>query len=582
MISKYELKQQINPRLAPLAAAIGGVLVAGNLQATTITVTSLLDGTLAGQCTLRSALEAASSQEPVAACPAGSGDDLIVFASELSGDLQLTQGQLSVGEGVTIDGDERITVRGDGSSRVFQLSFTEAPVTFRNITIADGQVVGSGGGIHAAAKTLTLSNVKLVNNTSTYHGGGLFMFSTYGGSLTVENSLISSNTAEGLGSGGGIRFHQSTPAGEIPAEVTLRHNVFEDNKARNGAGVLLDSATSSEEPGYHLIENNVFRNNTAGSENDGLGSGGGLGLTTQLGIFSEVKGNRFEDNQAVNNAGGLFMSTSNAYLADNVFLGNQAGGCGGGGFFAGNNSSIAIVGSVFRDNAAADCGGALTFRGWQDAGAAVAIATSEISNNHADGEAGGGGAILADFGTDSLMIVSNSTISGNTTGYRGGGLKVDGAELTLRVGYSTFAYNHADDRGGGIDAFVPDCGLLNSLFAGNTTIEDGEQEYQELHTPGCLVRDSLVANLKYSDFEADGGVIADVDPMILPLADNGGSNGHTHALHPDSPAIDAGNAGLLVPPFDQRGHPFTRVFGEAVDLGAYEFRVDRIFGDRFE
>lgn len=584
MNTKYEIKQRINPRLAPLTAAIGGVLVAGNVQAATITVTTLVDGSVASECTLRSALEAASSQEPVDACPAGSGDDLIVFASQLSGDLQLSQGALSVGEGVTIDGDERITVRGDGSNRVFDVLYTEAPVTFSNITIADGQTSWEGGGIFAVAKTLTLANVNLVDNTSNSSGGGLYMISTNGGSLTVEYSLISSNKVEGFASGGGIRFYHFANFGEMPAEVTLRHNVFEDNEATSGAGFSLGSVTSSKEPGYHLIEDNVFRNNSAGTESPGGGSGGGMFLVAYSGIFSEVRGNRFENNQALyNNGGGLAMWASNAELADNVFIGNQAENCGGGARFTGDSSSIIIItGSVFRNNTAGDCGGALAFQGWEDEDAAVVITTSEFSNNQANGESGGGGAILADFGVDGGLIITNSTISGNTTLYRGGGVKVVGTETGLVVRYSTFAYNHADNRGGGIDAFVQNCQVANSLFADNTFIYEGEQEFQEVHIPGCPVRDSLIANFKYSEFEPDGGVILDEDPMIMPLADNGGNNGYTHALDPDSPAIDAGDTGTFFPPFDQRGEPFIRVFGEAVDIGAYELRPDRVFGDRFE
>ncbi len=58
------------------------------------------------------------------------------------------------------------------------------------------------------------------------------------------------------------------------------------------------------------------------------------------------------------------------------------------------------------------------------------------------------------------------------------------------------------------------------------------------------------------------------DPMLEPLADNGGFT-MTHALSAGSPAIDAGDnaAGLHT---DQRGQGFPRVNGAQADIGAYE------------
>ena len=77
-----------------------------------------------------------------------------------------------------------------------------------------------------------------------------------------------------------------------------------------------------------------------------------------------------------------------------------------------------------------------------------------------------------------------------------------------------------------------------------------------------------------------GTAAAPVDPLLGPLADNGGPT-LTHALMPGSPALDAGDPAAVagmngVPEFDQRGAPFTRVYdvdgvgGPRIDIGAYE------------
>ena len=62
------------------------------------------------------------------------------------------------------------------------------------------------------------------------------------------------------------------------------------------------------------------------------------------------------------------------------------------------------------------------------------------------------------------------------------------------------------------------------------------------------------------------GSLNNTDPMLGPLADNGGPT-WTVALLPGSPAIDAGDD-AAAPPTDQRGVP--RPFGAASDIGAYE------------
>ena len=64
-------------------------------------------------------------------------------------------------------------------------------------------------------------------------------------------------------------------------------------------------------------------------------------------------------------------------------------------------------------------------------------------------------------------------------------------------------------------------------------------------------------------------------PALLgPLADSGGAT-KTQLLLPGSPAIDGGDPALMAgvgdtPLYDQRGAPYTRVFGGRIDMGAVE------------
>ncbi len=86
-----------------------------------------------------------------------------------------------------------------------------------------------------------------------------------------------------------------------------------------------------------------------------------------------------------------------------------------------------------------------------------------------------------------------------------------------------------------------------------------------------------------SNFIQPGDQVGVINPMLGPLADNGGftlpdgSHILTHALLAGSPAINAGDlnaqAGVGdVPLYDERGEPFGRVYGGRIDIGAFEYQ----------
>jgi hypothetical protein len=79
---------------------------------------------------------------------------------------------------------------------------------------------------------------------------------------------------------------------------------------------------------------------------------------------------------------------------------------------------------------------------------------------------------------------------------------------------------------------------------------------------------SLVQSLCASCSIGGSGNLVGVNPLLGPLADNGGPT-RTHALLPGSPAINTGSNPLGLAT-DQRGTGFPRVSGAAADMGAYE------------
>ena len=203
----------------------------------TLTVTSAADS---GQGTLRSAI--ASTQT----------GDTIKFSSKLDGQtIQLTSGELAIGQNLTIEGPGagRFAVDAGGTSRVFDVTSATATVTINGLTISGGNAE-DGGGILDQGGALTLSGNTLANNQvigvnpgDTVQGGGVEV--TDSGSLIVKASTFVNNLAQGtVGANGGNAPINGTggdgDGGAIYADVGTSLNVtgctFSDNQAIGGAG----------------------------------------------------------------------------------------------------------------------------------------------------------------------------------------------------------------------------------------------------------------------------------------------------------------------------------------------------------
>ena len=96
-----------------------------------------------------------------------------------------------------------------------------------------------------------------------------------------------------------------------------------------------------------------------------------------------------------------------------------------------------------------------------------------------------------------------------------------------------------------------------------------------------VVQNSLIGDTRGSGIRATAGTgnILDQPALLGPLADNGGPT-LTHALLPDSPAINAGSNSLALDSegnplsTDQRGSGFDRINVGTIDIGAFESDLD--------
>jgi hypothetical protein len=151
------------------AFALGIGLATSNAHANTFTVTNANDS---GAGSLRDAVGQANAL---------AGADTIDL-SGVSGTITLTSGQISIQEQVSIlgPGAATLALSGNNASRVFNMyrgSVSDYDVLVSGLTIAGGNVTGTGGGITARNINLTLEDVVIRDNIATDRGGGCIWMS---------------------------------------------------------------------------------------------------------------------------------------------------------------------------------------------------------------------------------------------------------------------------------------------------------------------------------------------------------------------------------------------------------------------
>ena len=281
--------------LVPLLLA----LVASPARAATFTVTKLTDsndGTCDADCSLREAVVAANAAGGTNDIALGAGAYQLSLAGageELAatGDLDVTAGSLTI---AGVDAMRTAIDAGD-LDRVLDLK-SGASLSLAGLTVRNGRVTGSGGGIRSQG-TLSLLEVAVEGNEATGSGFGGGISADLGGSVTITRSTLAGNHA--TGGGGGAVF---------------------------GLIVTLDNVTLS--------------GNTSSTD-----FGGGLYLFSG----ADVSGNNLTitgNGAPVNTGGGVFVEGSATLrLANSILAGNTAAtnpDCGGIGFTSEGHNLLGI------------------------------------------------------------------------------------------------------------------------------------------------------------------------------------------------------------------------------------------------
>jgi predicted outer membrane repeat protein len=301
-----------------------------------------------------------------------------------------------------------------------------------------------------------------------------------------------------------------------------------------------------------------------GSDTPGLTiSGGGLDRVFIInpGTTVAIKYLNMTDGYGWQLAGGILnngsLTLDHVSVINNV-MATDAGDFwqGGGGIYNGEYATLNLIDSTVADNQAGWSGGGI----YAFFNTTTNIIRSTISGNVSNDV---GGAIRS-LGN---MTITNSTISGNTaTGWHGGAIFMTDGDITINN--STIANNIAPDWASSAifiasySSFVPTLTLSNTIITGNQWYAC-EKFASGITGNVVSLGHNLVQDDSCSPMESD---LIWVDPLLGPLADNGGPT-MTHGLLSGSPAIDAGDDALC-PDVDQRG--VTRPQGLHCDIGAYE------------
>nr|UXE45394.1 hypothetical protein Hi04_10k_c4773_00008 [uncultured bacterium] len=290
-------------------------------------------------------------------------------------------------------------------------------------------------------------------------------------------------------------------------------------------------------------------------------------------------GSPVDNGGGIRNSGVLVLSdcavSQNFASGSELVGGNGAGVLNAGGQLTINRCTISNNSATFSTQSSSDqasCygGGILNYPD-----GIVTITESTISDNScsfsdtfiATGSGGGGGIL-----NEGSMTITNCTISGNSVTADGDAFVYGGGILNsgdLQIASSTIAYNSAANGsegtfGGGIYSSGSTT-TQSSIIALNTSPTGPDVTGQtELQSLGFnIVGDNADSTISSQPTDQIGTPAAPIDPLLEPLADNGGPT-LTHALQAGSPAIGRGVPGFF--PRDQRGY-----YRITPDVGAFGF-----------
>jgi hypothetical protein len=580
--------------LAAFALSMLAVVGRGAAEGATIFVTSLEDKiNSSGGCSLKEAILSANGDtnfiftSPATGfftgCVAGSGDDTIVLPA---GEVILLNHVFDdldnpFGPTATPMITSRITIEMNGTSlqwvgslnaRAFAVSST-GDLTLRNAYIKDfvarggdgasggGGGLGAGGAVYVkGGGSLTVDSCTFEHNGAIGGGGSAGNGAAGGGGGGMGGNGGAGGTTLGGGGGGGSRGNGAVSFLGLGG---------------GGGGTLTDGVMSAGGMNCGAAggeSDTIFTGDQDGHDAGNCPGGGGGGGVAQGAGLGSTAGNGGAGGYGGGGGGGGNPSGGGTEGGD--------GGFGGGGGASGGDSANFDLTGHRGGNGGLGGGGGAGHGGDFGGGPGQSLAFGGLASHYnGGGGAGLGGAVFNDGGTVTIL---NSTLTANygLRGVSGGGPADNGADAggaifslhgTLTVLQSTISGNGSTGSAGGIMVFqFPQPQPTPTFFTLHDTIVSNNGP-QACVVFGIALTVAGSGNL-IQENAACPGAVTDADPLLGPLALNGGPT-PTMAIADNSPAFDAGDIGepSQFVARDQRGA--FRPQGAAPDIGAYEVCV---------
>jgi len=435
----------------------------------------------------------------------GPNDSEVEFYTSVysGGGLDVRNESAVVLEDCTITGNAAeqggaITSQGKGSG-------DDNDVALVRCTIS-GNHIGPVGGVDVATEPEYYGSC----SDPYYGGGGVYAKKT---SLLIEDCLIAENTADDgeymFAAGGGLLLKRTA--------ATILGTTVSGNVAGTGMYGGFGGGIACLNSDMR-VDTCIISDNVAG---DGSEVGAGGGIYIGQGYLSVPRGTLEPAS-----GGNLFPANiENSLIAGNTAGSSVAALAAGGGIGMGQYEFIEHDLFYFFEPENGDIEPSSL-----DYNVSTALINCTISGNAAytaDGTSSGGG--ITNTHNCMTMVLSFCTVTENTSSYA--------------AGLSTLLPMSSELDVVEPGSCQPKIRVKNSIVAGNDSLEgDSEIDAHMMSWSGnVLSMDAGTVNAEPAFDCFDGGcgdVIVTGDPLLGPLADNGGPT-RTHALLPGSPAIDA-------------------------------------------
>ncbi len=263
-----------------------------------------------------------------------------------------------------------------------------------------------------------------------------------------------------------------------------------------------------------------------------------------------------------NSGGGLLINGNQTVTLNNVTIASCTAGTSGAGIYATGDVDVMLEGVTFRNNTC------------PTSGSAVFVFNGSLTTNNTvmHDNIGAEAIFIQNQGSSARALsINNTTISGTRVVHGTSAIHVrtnGSGMLTMNITNSTITDNFTEGSG---SAVVHSGNTNLTVWTAHNSIISGNKRFNGT-SPTDISGNDFVNTSSYNIIGTgtglthgqNGNIIGVNDPLLSPLADNGG-NTMSHVPHANSPAI---NNGFTSESVDQRGYP--RNVQGGFDIGAIE------------